>query len=132
MGSVIKEGFIFILLAAVVVFLFMIVLYDFVPEETAVKVVEYTEGSEVKATLEEIDTYTGGQEEAASLLKSYDVDGSDLKRYKITNSYENGKTNPFSDVEALKFENKVSTGNKSGTTTAGSASSGPYGGSSTK
>ena len=39
MGSVIKEGFIFILLAAVVVFLFMIVLYDFVPEETAVKVV---------------------------------------------------------------------------------------------
>lgn len=132
MGSVIKEGFIFILLAAVVVFLFMIVLYDFVPEETAVKVVEYTEGSEVKATLEEIDTYTGGQEETASLLKSYDVDGSDLKRYKITNSYENGKTNPFSDVESLKFENKVSTGSKSGTTTAGSASSGPYGGSSTK
>ena len=76
------EGFIFVLLTVVVIFLLMLLLSDFRPTDEQAPVVTYSVDGNVKATLEEVDTATGGDsEDIESLLKSYTVDASDLKIY---------------------------------------------------
>lgn len=119
--SIIKEGFIFVLLTLIVVFLLMILLYDFVPTETKAEGIVYTADSVVKATLEEVSSYGGNSEDenATSLLKSYTVDAADLKIYETTQSYDSGKANPFVDLEKEVYENTVTT---TGTTTTNTVS----------
>lgn len=119
MKSMFKEGFIFILLAAIVIFFIMIVLYDFIPAETTIDVVQYVADSTVKATLEEVTVSSSDADNTESLLKSYEVDSSDLKRYKNTKSYDSGKENPFAELEPKLYENVVS--DTTGTGTAGTA-----------
>ena len=84
--TILKEGFIFVLLTIVVIFLLMILLSDFVPTQESAQSVQYTAESNVKATLEEVDAMVGEDEDIDSLLKSYTVDESDLKIYETAKS----------------------------------------------
>lgn len=108
MKSFFKEGFIFVLLSALVIFFIMILLYDFMPAETSINVMQYVADSSVKATLEEVKASNAGADNTESLLKSYEIDSSDLKRYKNAKSYDSGKENPFQELAPELYENVVS------------------------
>ena len=138
--SVFKELLIFIALAAIVIFVLMILLYDFVPTEVPAQTIEYTADSTVKATLEEVSTYGGNSEaeNTTSLLKSYTVDSSDLKFYETKKSYDSGKANPFIDLEEEVYdpqlENTISgtiSGNPTKKPSSGSTSTSSSSGGST-
>ena len=107
--NIVKEIFVFILLAATVVFLLVILLYDFMPEETLAQSPEYTRDGTVAATIEEL-TNNNSENDTSSLLKSYTVDSSDLKSYEIK-SYDKGKAYPFVDLETEQYiiENTTAT-----------------------
>ena len=51
LGSILKEGFIFVLLTVVVIFLLMLLLSDFRPTDEQAPVVTYSVDGNVKATL---------------------------------------------------------------------------------
>jgi hypothetical protein len=136
LGSILKEGFIFVLLTVVVIFLLMLLLSDFRPTDEQAPVVTYSVDGNVKATLEEVDTATGGDsEDIESLLKSYTVDASDLKIYETAKSYESGKSNPFDEIPPSQYENtvtEVGTGATGGTSTGKGSTPGKFFGGSTK
>ena len=130
LGSILKEGIIFVLLTVIVIFLLILLLSDFRPTEEQVPVVTYSVEANVKATLEEVDSSTGNDsEDIESLLKSYTVDESDLKIYETAKVYERGKSNPFEDLPPSQYENTVidvGTGTTGGTSGGNSSSSGKF------
>ena len=136
--SVLKELMIFILLTAIVIMVLIVVFTEFVPTEEELTTITYVPESHVKATLEEVTTVSGGEaDNTTSLLKSYEVNKSDLKVYQSAKSYDSGKVNPFVELEKDKFENEVEqtvgsagTGNTTKNTVAGSTSSSSSSGSS--
>lgn len=129
--SVLKELMIFILLTAIVIMVLIVVFTEFIPSEEEPATITYVPESHVKATLEEVTTASGGEtENTTSLLKSYEVNKSDLKVYQTSKSYDSGKVNPFVELEKDKYENEVepTLGSSGGTNTttnsvAGSSSS---------
>lgn len=136
--SVFKELTIFILLTAIVIMVLIVVFTEFIPTEEEPTTITYVPESHVKATLEEVTTTTGGEtENTTSLLKSYEVNKSDLKVYQSSKSYDSGKVNPFVELEKDEFENEVEptlgsagSGNTTKNTVAGSTSSSSSSGSS--
>lgn len=89
--SVLKEIIIMLLLCLAIILILGVIFYNYIPTNKTVpsKLAEYTTPENVKA---EIDEKTAESEKKEI---SYEIDGSDLKLYKQTNSYTTGKANPF-------------------------------------
>ena len=103
--SVFKEIFIMLLLCVAIALILGVMFYNYIPTNKAVpsKLAEYSTPENVRA---EIDQETSEQEKQEI---TYEIDGSDLKLYKQTNSYTTGKANPF--AASTSTENKENTDN---------------------
>lgn len=95
--SVLKEFIILILMLIVITLLFIIIFYDYNPINKIIpsKVVAYELPEEVK---KEIENDLENEEE--KIIKTYQVDKSDLDNYKNQNQYEPGKIEPYSLQES--------------------------------
>ena len=98
--SVFKEIFIMLLLCAAIVLILGVMFYNYIPTNKTVpsKLAEYNTPENVKA---EIEQETAEQEKQEI---TYEIDGSDLKLYKQTNSYTTGKANPFAASTVVNNE----------------------------
>lgn len=118
--SIIKEILIILFLAVAIVLLLGIILYDYNPTSKTVpsKVEAYVLPEEVHEELNETLTVS----ETQSIIKTYKVDGHDLKVYSSTKSYDKGKPNPFGPIQnsgvpgGSSSTNTIGTGNSNGQT----------------
>ena len=98
--SVFKEIFIMLLLCVAIVLILGVLFYNYIPTN---KTIPNKLAENVKT---EIDQETSGGEKQEI---SYEIDGSDLKLYRQTNSYTTGKANPF--AASTTVENEQNTNN---------------------
>lgn len=92
--SVIKEIIIILLLIVALLLALGVLFYDYIPNnKTVPNVGVYRTSDSVQEALEEQIT------EDETVLVTYEITSDDLKTLKNTNSYENGKPNPFSTYE---------------------------------
>ena len=103
--SVLKEIFIMLLLCAAIALILGVMFYNYIPTNKTVpsKLAEYSTPENVRA---EINQETSEQEKEEI---TYEIDGSDLKLFRQTNSYTTGKVNPFASITST--ENKENTDN---------------------
>ena len=103
--SVLKEIFIMLLLCAAIALILGVMFYNYIPTNKTVpsKLAEYSTPENVRA---EINQETSEQEKEEI---TYEIDGSDLKLFRQTNSYTTGKANPFASITST--ENKENTDN---------------------
>lgn len=91
--SVFKEIIIILLLIATIILLLGILFYDYIPSSKTLpsKVQEYVLAEDVKTELEQ-DSENIDTEE---VIKTYQLDATDLQHYEKTKEYNKGKVNPF-------------------------------------
>lgn len=109
--SILKEGFIVILLMAAIVLLLGILFYDYNPTSKSIpKTVEPYKLSE------DIQNEIGHDFESDSenIIKTYKIDASDLNNYEQIDEYNSGKINPF-DVYSSEAEGDGSSSTNSST-----------------
>lgn len=94
--KIIKEAIIIILLLFAIALILGILLYDYIPINKVVPVIEgYQTPENIKNELQEtIDT------ENSEIVVTYEMDSSDLKSFEKTNEYDKGKANPFATYVA--------------------------------
>lgn len=96
-----KEIFITILLAVIIMFMLIVLFYDSISSNNQKLVsIEYIQDEDVVKTLEEIHSNTETDvksDDSSSLLKSYSISQNDLASYASESSYESGKDNPFDE-----------------------------------
>ncbi len=111
MAKAIKEIIIFLLVCLVMMLLFAVVLYEYIPNRKVVaEVVKYSASEEVEQQLaDNID------EENNEVVLTYEVTSSALDNYETINEYVPRKDNPFAAVstsdETGSSGNSGSTGN---------------------
>jgi len=89
--SIIKELIIILLILLAIILALGVLFYDYIPtNKTVPSVGQYSTSEEVKAELEEKIT------EDDTVLVTYEITPSDLKKLEKTKDYEKGKVNPFS------------------------------------
>lgn len=98
----IRELFIMVLLALVIIITLRIVLFDFIPNKNSLpKPIEYTMDSVVEDVLKEISLEeTNNKDEYSrteTLLKSYTIEKSDLKNYVSKRHDAGGRIDPFTN-----------------------------------
>lgn len=92
--SVIKEIIIILLLIVALLLALGVLFYDYIPNnKTVPNVGVYRTSDSVQEALEEQIV------EDETVLVTYEITSDDLRTLKNTNSYENGKSNPFSTYE---------------------------------
>lgn len=103
--SVFKEIFIMLLLCVAIVLILGVLFYNYIPTNKTIpnKLAEYSTPENVKTQIDQ-ETFGGEKQEI-----SYEIDGSDLKLYRQTNSYTTGKANPF--AASTTVENEQNTNN---------------------
>ena len=103
--SVFKEIFIMLLLCVAIVLILGVMFYNYIPTNKTIpnKLAEYSTPENVRT---EIDQKTSEEEKQEI---SYEIDGSDLKLYRQTNSYTTGKANPF--AASITVGNEQNTNN---------------------
>ena len=99
--SVIKEIGIILLLFVVIVLITAFVFYDYNPINKTIpsKVDAYVLPEEVEQEIETI------LKEEDKIVKTYQIDGKDLNKYKNNNEYNPGKIEPYS-LQSSKAENE--------------------------
>lgn len=93
--KIIKEICIALLLLCVILLGMGILFYDFMPLNVTIPSTPtaYEISEDVKNELElSMDTQT------QNIIKTYQIDASDLKLYEKTNDYNKGKANPFEEL----------------------------------
>lgn len=112
--SILKEGFIVVILMAAIVLLLGILFYDYNPTSKSIpKTVEPYKLSE------EVQNEIGHDFESDSenIIKTYKIDASDLNSYEQIDEYNSGKINPFdgysSEPEQGSSNNTNSSNNNS-------------------
>ena len=123
-SKIVKEAIIILLACLVVILLFAVILYNFIPNRKLVKEVKQYQASEQIS--EQLSDKVDAENEQVVL--TYEVTKSDLNNYKITDDYVPGKANPFSELttkeqEASKLGNSSKSGNSGKSTGSGSSSS---------
>ena len=90
--SIVKEFIILLLLLIAIILLFAIILYDYNPLNKTIpeKVAEYSLPKDVEKELES----TLNEEER--IVKTYQIDGTDLSKFKKEDEYNPGKIEPYS------------------------------------
>lgn len=137
MKSVLKNIILIVALAAVIVIVIAILLYDFIPSgKTVAEPNIYTADTETTKVLSEIAESSGslnpstndnGGTQSNVVLRSYSITETDLALYQATGDYEPGrKADPFSPANPSD-----DTGNSSGNSTTGDTNGGTTGGNST-
>lgn len=117
MKPIIKEIAIMLLTLIIIVLIFGILLYDYIPmKQVEVSISKYEPSNDVKEALEEIAT-----SETTNVILTYEVTDSDLSVYETTKSYNKGKANPFSsfaseDITTTENGGITTNNNNSGTT----------------
>lgn len=99
--NILKEtGIIFLIILAICL-IFGIILYDYIPTVKTVpsKVSAYTRTNEIQEELNK--NISIGQ----TIIKTYQIDATDLKLYEYTNNYDSGKVNPFEEIAATNTSN---------------------------
>ena len=116
MSKVIKEIIIMLLVCLVVMLLFAVIFYEYIPNRKIVpEVAEYKASEKVKELLaDDVDKRND------TIVKTFEVTSADLNNYKITNEYVPGKANPFASVIQ-----DPETGAKANTTTSGNTTTQP-------
>lgn len=91
--SILKEIIILLLLIITILLLLGILFYDYVPNSKTIpaKVEEYALAEDVKQELEQELNKVDSEE----IIKTYQLDASDLEHYEKTKEYDKGKVNPF-------------------------------------
>ena len=103
--AVFKEIFIMLLLLAAVLLLFGVIFYDYIPTSKIIpNKVAYLVPEEVK---EELDAVL--QDTKDTITLTYEIDSTDLNRYKSSGSYVPGKVNPFEEYKE-PVDNDISEG----------------------
>ncbi len=108
--SVFKEIIIILLLIAIIILLLGILFYDYIPSSKTLpdKVQDYVLAEDVKLELQQ-DTKNMNTEE---IVKTYQLDATDLQHYEKTKEYNKGKVNPFA-----QYSNQTSNTTGNNTTT---------------
>lgn len=116
MKNVIKEIIIFLLFCLATILVFGILLYEYVPiSKTIPNTVSYVAPESVKEELASSNSVDETQ-----VIRTYEVDATDLNNYKNIQNYKPGKANPFSSYETV-VENVEENANSTNTTSSSSA-----------
>lgn len=107
--SVFKEMIIILLLLLAIILLLGILFYDYMPTSKTVptKVQEYALQEDVKQELDKELNNINSEE----VIKTYQLDASDIEVYEKTNEYNKGKVNPFAQYSTDTTDNNTVTGN---------------------
>lgn len=91
--SVFKEIIIILLLLLIIILLLGILFYDYMPNSKTIpaKVQEYALEQTVQQELDEELNNINSEE----IVKTYQLDATDIQNYEKTNEYNKGKVNPF-------------------------------------
>lgn len=102
--SVFKEIFIMLLLCVAIVLILGVMFYNYIPTNKTIpnKLAEYSTPENVRTEIDQKPS----EEEKQEI--SYEIDGSDLKLYRQTNSYTTGKANPFAASNTVENEENTS------------------------
>lgn len=110
--EIIKSIGISILIIIAIILLIMVICYDKISVGKIVpKVEEYQLSDEIKNELEYEKT-----EENTTIITTYTIDASDLKKYEKTKEYNKGKKNPFSTDTSSEQSNNSNSANNNTTT----------------
>ena len=97
MAKVIKEIIIVLLLCLGIIVLLGILLYEYVPmTKTIPTPVSYSTPENVKEELS-----TSASIDDSKIIRTYQIDSTDLSNYRTTQDYKPGKANPFSSYEQV-------------------------------
>ncbi|MGN1310951.1 MAG: hypothetical protein ACI4VP_04555 [Clostridia bacterium] len=109
MKSVFKEIIIILLLLIAIILLLGILFYDYMPsgKTVPVKVQEYALQEDVRQELDKELNDINSEE----VIKTYQLDASDIEVYEKTKEYNKGKVNPFAQYSTDTTGNNTSTGN---------------------
>ncbi len=140
MKNALKNIVLIVALAAVIVIIIAILLYDFIPSGSTVAEPNiYTadasttkilsEIAEESSSLNDQQNNAGSSTEPNIVLKSYSITETDLALYTASNEYEPGKADPFADAETSSNPDDGS-GNSGNTATGGNTNNSTSGGSS--
>ena len=118
--NVFKEIIIILLLCLAIILILGVLLYEYVPFNKEIpEKVSYVTPQNVKEVLQTVD----GVEED-KVIRTYELEETDLNNYKRINDYKPGKANPFSsyktEEENTTTEGNTTTGNTTGNSTSGS------------
>ena len=117
--TIIKEIIIVLLLCLAIILLLGILLYEYVPmAKTIPNPVSYTTPENVKQELADSSSIDDSQ-----IIRTYEVDSTDLNNYKRIQDYKPGKANPFSSYDPTA-DNTTNSTNGTNTTNATSGNSG--------
>lgn len=110
--SIFKEIIIILLLIVTIILLLGILFYDYMPNSKVLpeKAQDYVLAEDVKEELEQ-DSKNMNTEE---IVKTYQLDATDLQYYEKTKEYDKGKVNPFAE-----YSNKVTNNAENNTTLSG-------------
>lgn len=96
--SIIKEVFIILLLILAILLILCVMFYDYRPNTKKIPsvVAEYALPEEMAIELNE----TINASETQNIVKTYQIDSDDLRRYANSNDYDQGKINPFAKMSS--------------------------------
>ena len=113
--NIIKEIIIFLLLCLAIILIFGILFYEYVPiSKTVPNQVSYVAPESVRQELADSASVDDSQ-----IIRTYEVDATDLNNYKKIQNYKPGKANPFSSYEP---EVETTTNSTNATNTTNTAS----------
>ena len=117
--NIFKEIVIILLLCLAIILILGVLLYEYVPFNKEIpEKVSYVTPQNVKEVLQTVD----GVEED-KVVRTYELEETDLNNYKRVNDYKPGKANPFSSYkteENTTTDGNTTTGNTTGNSTSGS------------
>lgn len=116
--SIIKEIIIMLLLLLAIILVLAILFYDYIPTSKVIPEIEtyQTEESISKELQDDL------QAETSQVVKTYEVDATDLQVYEQAKDYKKGKVNPFSSYNTNTVANNANSQTQAGagqTTTEG-------------
>ena len=105
--ELLKDIGISVLIVIAIILIIMIIFYNKISIGKVIpKAEEYTLSEELENELEQEST-----DENSEIIKTYELEASDLKKYEKSNEYNKGKQNPFAAESSTNNENNNTTTN---------------------
>lgn len=108
MKSVFKEIIIVLLLLLIILLILGILFYDYMPNSKTIpeKIQEYAMEETIKQELESNLNNT----ESDEIIRTYQLDSTDIANYEKTKEYNKGKVNPFAEYSSGATSENTTTG----------------------
>ena len=103
--SIIKEIIIMLMLLLAIILVLAILFYDYIPINKVVPNIELYETSESISKELQDDLSS----ESSQVIKTYEIDATDLQVYEQSKDYQKGKVNPFSSYNTNVQANNANT-----------------------